>query len=594
MNTKIKTWIYHANILMILIMLTNTCKKDEVQPTCMTRTWTSQNGHTEWISVADERCNETCLACNEIATTDIVYNHLGQQISYEQYRWENCGNLLNRPPDVPELISPGDGSMGNVSVTLEWSCSDPDQNLLVYEVYFGKTNPPPLIVSDYELTSLTQNGLDRTATYYWKIVAIDCNNAFTPSSIWSFNASYDVPTLTTDTIKSKTSNSATSGGQVISDGGTSVTAKGVCWSEYPFPTINDDKTIDGSGLGSFTSSLTGLKSSTYYYVRAYATNTTGTGYGDAVSFKTFSTLPDLITSDVSSITQTTAQCGGTIIYEGINPVISRGVCWSTSETPTISDNITTNGSGASSFTSTLTGLTANTIYYVRAYATNNEGTSYGNVIRFPTMGIVGSVTDIDGNVYNTITIGEQEWVTDNLRSTHYADNTPISDGTGLGDSDIEYTSKYYFDYNDDVNNAPVYGHLYTWAAAMKGEGIESAQGVCPAGWHIPSESDWYKLRSYLGTDAGGKMKATTIWTSPNIGANNASGFSAIPGGWRNMFTGEFIAINNAAYYWSSSGGAIGSSNATHFILSFSTASFADGIWRYSFTNNGYSVRCIKD
>jgi hypothetical protein len=179
---------------------------------------------------------------------------------------------------------------------------------------------------------------------------------------------------------------ATSGGNITSDGGASVTARGVCWSTSTNPTTADSKTTDGSGTGSYTSSITGLTAGTLYYIRSYATNSSGTTYGAQVSFTTASiTAPVMAaTTAASSITGTTASSGGNVTGDGGASVTARGVCWSTSSNPTTADSKTTNGTGTGSFTSSITGLTGSTLYYVRAYATNSAGTTYGTEISFTT------------------------------------------------------------------------------------------------------------------------------------------------------------------------------------------------------------------
>lgn len=195
------------------------------------------------------------------------------------------------------------------------------------------------------------------------------------------------PTLgATTAVSSITTTTASSGGTITSDGGASVTARGVCWSTSANPTISDSKTTDATGTGTFTSSLTGLTAGTLYYVRSYATNSSGTSYGTQVSFTTASiTVPVLAaTTAASSVTGTTASSGGNVTSDGGASVTARGVCWSTSSNPTTSDSKTSDGTGTGTYTSSLTGLSGGTQYYVRAYATNSAGTAYGTEINFTT------------------------------------------------------------------------------------------------------------------------------------------------------------------------------------------------------------------
>jgi len=200
--------------------------------------------------------------------------------------------------------------------------------------------------------------------------------------------SIPLPTLSTTTAVYVPPTSATSGGNVTDDGGgTGVTARGVCWATTINPTIASSHTHDGSGEGAFASSVTGLSEDETYYVRAYATNETGTGYGNQVSFSTTTppVAPTVMTYTISFIHTTTASGGGTVTDDGNSPVTSRGVCWSTSASPTIADSHTNNGSGIGGFSSAITGLVANTLYHVRAYATNSVTTSYGADVEFTTL-----------------------------------------------------------------------------------------------------------------------------------------------------------------------------------------------------------------
>ena len=340
--------------------------------------------------------------------------------------------------------------------------------------------------------------------------------------------------LTTVSVTAITQNSSVSGGTITSQGSSAVTSRGVCWSTSANPTISDSHTTDGSGTGSFVSNITGLIPNTPYFIRAYATNGAGIAYGNQEAFTTISDdiLPTLTTSSITNITQTTASGGGNVLSQGSSPVTARGVCWSTSANPTISDSHTTDGYGLGSFSSNITGLTPNTPYYVRAYVTNSSGTAYGNQVDFTTSGGTGdpcpglpTITDSrDGHIYSTVQIGSQCWLQKNMN----------------------YQTGNSWCYENNSANCDTYGRLYDWQTAL---------GVCPTGWHLPSDAEWTALTTYLGGDsiAGGKMKetGTTHWLSPNTGATNSSGFTALPGGDR---TGndEFYYVTESAFFWTSS------------------------------------------
>lgn len=219
-----------------------------------------------------------------------------------------------------------------------------------------------------------------------------------------------LPTLTTTKTKDIIDVSAISGGNITSNGGTNVIQRGVCWGTNTFPTILDNKTNDGSGDGVFSSTMSGLIQGTFYFIRAYATNKVGTAYGNQDTIKTLS-VPIIKTIFIAQATsQTTAVAGGVIEDEGGASATVRGICWNTSGNPTINDTKIIDGSGygQGSFTCTLTNLTADVTYFVRAFASNKFGTAYGNTVtiktlKFPTNGLVawypfnGNADDLSGN-----------------------------------------------------------------------------------------------------------------------------------------------------------------------------------------------------
>ena len=671
-------------------------------------------------------------------------------------------------------------------------------------------------------------------------------------------SSATLPTVTTSTVSSVTASTATCGGNISSDGGASVTARGICWSTSQNPTVSNSHTTDGTGTGSFTSSITGLTANTTYYVRAYATNSVGTVYGNQVSFATTSSggydgqpcleaatvtdidgntynsvrignqcwmkenlrttryangtnialentytysytepyryvpgsgqsneenmdnvpiygylynwpavmgnssssstnpslvqgicptgwhvpsyaewaqlinyvssqiqfvcgsnnvyigkalasttgwrsypttcavgnnpssnnatgfsalpagfhgetslmafgefalfwsatkdggdfgayssnlyyngadmfgysnakswglsvrcvrdetalLPTVSTNTVGNITATSATGGGNVSSDGGASVIARGVCWSTSQTPTVYDNHTTDGIGTGSFTSNITGLAANTTYYVRAYAVNSEGTAYGEQRSFTTSSgstsqdgqpcpETATVTDIDGNIYNSVQIGNQCWMKENLRTTRYANGTNIA----LGNSTSTITAYRYYPDNDS-SNVSTYGYLYNWAATMHGatsseSNPSGVQGVCPTGWHVPSLNEWGQLIVYVSSQSqylcdnnnayiAKALASNTGWHSNsnicgvgnNPSTNNATGFSALP---IEFYDGFYYNLGYSAFFGSASEGINGLAYGHY--LNFDNAEVR--LFRHN-KSYGNSVRCLKD
>ena len=297
--------------------------------------------------------------------------------------------------------------------------------------------------------------------------------------------------------------------------------------------------------------------------------------------------PTITTAEITAITQTTATCGGNVTSDGGTPVTARGVCWATSENPTTDSLKTTDGAGTGSFSSRLTGLTENSTYHLRAYATNSEGTSYGKEVSFTTSTVGGTgtglVTDIDGNVYNTITIGTQTWMVENLKTTKYrnGDSIPIVTNTWEGLS----TDAYCWYNNDALSYKATYGALYNWYA------VADSRKLAPIGWHVPTDAEWATLTDYLGGKgvAGSKLKesGTLHWVARNTDATNSTGFTALPGGYR--LNGAFTDIGMTGYWWSSSEDAA----ATAWIMWMSYG-YSDAKKNSYSKFLGFSVRCLRD
>jgi uncharacterized protein (TIGR02145 family) len=294
------------------------------------------------------------------------------------------------------------------------------------------------------------------------------------------------------------------------------------------------------------------------------------------------TLPELSTKPFTTITSTSVITGGSVTSDGGSSILARGVCWGENIDPTISDSYTSDGKGSGSYFSTIMGLASGTAYYIRAYATNIEGTSYGNEFTFVT-----PLTDIDGNVYNTTIMGDQVWMTQNLKTTRFYDNSKIPLIADNSTWAALSTPGYCWYANDEYANRPIFGALYNWFAV-------NTDKLCPFGWHIPSEKEWVTLTYYLGGDsiASGKLKEVGAdhWSSPNAGASNDFGFTALPGGYRTgLAAGSFRTKKYYGWWWSAT--ETDETGARARLMTYDVSEIAAGT---GLKNNGYSVRCVKD
>jgi len=401
--------------------------------------------------------------------------------------------------------------------------------------------------------------------------------------------------LSTSSASNITSTSAQLGGNITDNGGSSITMRGVCWATHSVPTVSDSITSDGSGSGAFTSSLNALFSNATYYVRAYAINSSGTAYGNEVSFTTSKGMPTITTTAVTNIAPLSAKSGGNILSDGGASITARGVCWSTSAHPTTSNFKTSDSIGTGSFTSTLTPLASQTLYYVRAYATNSYGTAYGNEITF-TASTANTITDIDGNVYPYVVIGNQTWMASNLRTSHFNNGDPITNGltgfdwwtntpaSGLGGTIPAYTFP-----NGDSSTNNAYGKLYNINA------VTDSRNACPMGWHVSTFNDWDTLL----VNQGMAQADINNGNPGNIGAKLLEGGSS---GLNLQKAGQLDIDNNSgavSYKYNDFGlwGFYLTSTVdfgSNFYLIFNGPNGPDGIYFGLSGNNAAAVRCVKD
>ena len=411
---------------------------------------------------------------------------------------------------------------------------------------------------------------------------------------------------------------ASCGGIIIADGGLQITAQGVCWAAGTTPTINNFISMAQTGLGTFTNTLHNLIPGTTYFVRAFAINNEGAAYGITYNFTTNS-LPIVSTSNITDVTAGSALAGGVIQSDGGSESILGGICLSTQTTPTLNNSVVYNSSDTlGSFTTVLgynfggVALNNNTTYYLRAFATNGVGTTYGSVLTFTTLsgggggtpaacGAVdvhnpnlyyGTMLDQEGNIYKTIQIGTQKWMAENLKTSIYRNGNSIFNIT-LQNQVNTIDFGYWCNYNYDIQYDCPYGKLYNWYA------VTDPRNLCPAGWHVPSAEEWNTLANFLDNNwlnsntVGGKMKSSgsaQYWSFPNDAATNESGFSGLPSGRTYTFIEGlgFGGLGSGAYWW-------GFSETEDWVFSLNEGSGAvyGGVPGGGY-NTAVSVRCLND
>ena len=334
-----------------------------------------------------------------------------------------------------------------------------------------------------------------------------------------------------------------------------------------------------------------------------------------VSCTTITTEPVVTTGNISNVTQTTATCGGTLVSDGGATITAHGICWFTNPDPTIKNFITPEMTSYATFVDSIKELSAATTYYVRAYATNSNGTAYGKVLQITTLPEVGapsnilnlnlnydSITDIDGNKYHTITIGTQTWIAENLIVTKYRNGDIIPNETNNSNwKALTSGAQCTYNNNWEWNSIAKFGRLYNYYA------VSDARNIAPIGWHIASDAEWSTLTDYLSvhlgisTSVAQAMATKTDWTESSItstigcidfdiyeSVNNSSGLCALPAGIRGDY-GEFNYVANYCGWWTSN--QSDNENAWFRSLNY----YGKNVGRNTYNKYyGLSVRCIKN
>lgn len=333
-----------------------------------------------------------------------------------------------------------------------------------------------------------------------------------------------------------------------------------------------------------------------YYIKAFVKEGENYNYSEEHNFVFQNIFPVVKILDFDT-SQYYFAVVGELISDNGSTVTDLGFCIGTDKNPSLDNclHFTEEYPTVGYYYSIFEGLSPNTTFNVRAYATNGNGTSYSKNHEIKTLPY-GQVTDFDGNEYPTVKIGNQEWMAENLKTTHYANGTSIPVVTNNNNwQDLSNTDKACCYYNNNSNND--YGMLYNWSAASdnnsSGANPSGVQGVCPNGWHLPSSAEWSELKTFVA-DFGYEMKEALPLKSKSGWNNDGNGtdyfgFTALPAGYRDKTFGTFYDLSEAAHFWTASSYDYNS----NYEISFNDN--IDNITTiYSSTNNGYSVRCVKD
>lgn len=381
-------------------------------------------------------------------------------------------------------------------------------------------------------------------SYYVRAYAIvDATTLY--GNEWLFTT-VNHPTVTTAPVTNIGEHTAMGGGNVTSDGGSPITERGICWSTSHNPTTGGNHATSGTGTGSFSCTMTGLTSGTTYYVRAYAVADGQTMYGNEVSFTTI-TLPTVTTSQVTNIGEHTATGGGNVTDDGGSPITVRGICWGTSHNPTTSNSHATNGSGTGAFTVNMTGLTAHTTYYVRAYATNSVGTEYGNEVSFTTQQEEPTGDWVDLGLPSGLL-----WATRNVGAS-----SPEDYGSYFAWAETQPKSVYNWDtyiytcggFYDLTKYCTYPGcgcNGYTDNLTILQPGDDAATANWGGGARMPTKEEWQELYN----------NCTSVWTTQNgvngrrfTGPNGNTLFLPAAGA---RYESSLYEAGSRGYFWSSS------------------------------------------
>lgn len=382
-----------------------------------------------------------------------------------------------------------------------------------------------------------------------------------------------IPSISTLSVTNYKGITATSGGRITDDGGSPIMEQGICWGKSSTPTIADSVTKCSSGGEEYTCELRNLEPNSTYYVRAYAINAIGIAYGYSSQVKTVELSVSSIAGITSISNTSVACCYG--YYEATGK--EYGLCWSTSANPTVADSYRSITKGEDLRWIVVEGLANNTTYHIRGYTRQDGAVVYGKDTTFTTRNWeIGSVTDIDNNTYKTIKIGNQVWMQENLRVTHYRNGDPIPNLVDDKEWAVTTVGAYSWCLNDKATYEKN-GALYNGYAVL------DSRGICPVGWHVATYEDYKTLFDFCGglnRNSIDKLMEACY----SQGYNNETGFTCLYGYHRSC-NGSFWCYPQ---FWTST------FEDSMLLSTIIPSNFDTYYTRYTQLGYGFGVRCVKD
>ncbi len=492
----------------------------------------------------------------------------------------NCKKEVNKPPYHPVAIYPEHNAVINhIPEKLSWYCNDPEQDIVVCDLYFGENNPPELLASELNVFEFSDLTIESQKTYFWKIVGTDTFNNTTEGDVWIFTVGNLPPETPTNPIPEN--NSVDQPATTLS--WECIEAEGEVLTYDIYFGTDDTPDLIAEDVTESTYTLPELTGNQKYYWRIKAKDSYGNIIaGPLWNFSTGLFAPKLLFPEENAINAPWYPilkwtCDNTEdltydVYLGIN------------------DNPELLVSGITDTTFYSERLMNAQTYYWKIVAKDTDGSMAESLVwSFTVFGnpVFGMFTDDrDGTIYNAVTIGDQIWMAENLK--YNVEGSKV--------------------YDDDPLNEEIYGRLYTWEHIMNGEEASNenpsgVQGIAPEGWHIPSRAEWDELIHFVGgqfddniyfNNAGNSLKevGTEHWLIGNNG-DNESGFKALPGGRISSTSGEYELINSQANFWccSSQETNFGEIYPIRYMMSYDEDYVQ---MREVYRLNFYSLRCVKN